>query len=242
METIFDDTALTEKIRQIESEIELDSFWDNNSSAQKTFQELNQLKQKLNTIQSIKQSFENIDTGLTLLNENPNDNDILNEVNSLVNTLEKEISTIEIECLLSHEWDTFDCIFTINAGAGGTDAQDWAEMLLRMYTRWFDTKNFSMELTEITSGDEAGIKSVTIMVSGTFCYGICKNEIGIHRLVRQSPLMPMPNVKHHLQQWMSSRNLMIHLKISLSIQKIYELIPTEHQELGDNTLTKQTPP
>ena len=177
METIFDDTALTEKIRQIESEIELDSFWDNNSSAQKTFQELNQLKQKLNTIQSIKQSFENIDTGLTLLNENPNDNDILNEVNSLVNTLEKEISTIEIECLLSHEWDTFDCIFTINAGAGGTDAQDWAEMLLRMYTRWFDTKNFSMELTEITSGDEAGIKSVTIMVMERFVMAFAKMKL-----------------------------------------------------------------
>ncbi len=80
-----------------------------------------------------------------------------------------------------------NCIFTINAGAGGTDAQDWADMLLRMYSRWFDIKEFKMELTEITAGDEAGVKSVTMMVSGPFCYGICKNEIGIHRLVRQSP-------------------------------------------------------
>jgi peptide chain release factor 2 len=89
--------------------------------------------------------------------------------------------------MLSHEWDGLDCIFSINAGAGGTDAQDWADMLLRMYTRWFDTKDYKFELTDITSGDEAGIKSVTLLVSGPLCYGFCKNEIGIHRLVRQSP-------------------------------------------------------
>ena len=104
-----------------------------------------------------------------------------------MNDLEKKINDIEIECLLSHEWDSLNCIFTINAGAGGTDAQDWADMLLRMYTRWFDIKGFNFELTEITSGDEAGIKSVTMLVSGPFSYGICKNEIGVHRLVRQSP-------------------------------------------------------
>lgn len=165
----------------------MDSFWDNNENAQKIFQHLNQLKRQRDNIQDIKTSIENAQTGLELLGETPDDTDILMEIKNLIQNLEGKVNTIEIECLLSHEWDTLPCIFTINAGAGGTDAQDWAEMLLRMYTRWFDIKGFTMELTEITSGDEAGIKSATILVNGPFCYGLCKNEIGIHRLVRQSP-------------------------------------------------------
>ena len=108
-------------------------------------------------------------------------------MSKLIDELTNQLNTLEIEYLLSEKWDTLDCIFTINAGAGGTDAQDWAEMLLRMYTRWFENKGFKFELSEITAGDEAGIKSATILVSGDFCYGLCKNEIGIHRLVRQSP-------------------------------------------------------
>ncbi len=133
------------------------------------------------------ESIENTQTGLDLLSESPEDTDILTEVTELIESLEKTINTVEVECLLAHEWDNFNCIFSINAGAGGTDAQDWAEMLLRMYMRWFSNKNFKAELTEITAGEEAGIKSATLLVSGSFCYGLCKNEIGIHRLVRQSP-------------------------------------------------------
>ena len=138
-------------------------------------------------IDAITSTIESAETGLSLLEEAPDDDDMIKEVQAYLTDLESSISTIEIECLLSHEWDPLGCIFSINAGAGGTDAQDWADMLLRMYTRWFDSQGFQTTLTEITSGDEAGIKSVTLLVSGTFCYGKCKNEIGIHRLVRQSP-------------------------------------------------------
>ncbi|MEK9726758.1 MAG: peptide chain release factor 2 [Candidatus Margulisiibacteriota bacterium] len=186
-ETIFDPTELTEKIRQIEAEIELDSFWDENPNAQEIFQSLNQYKRKRQSISAIHDNLANAQTGLELLTETPNDTELHVEVEKLIQTLTSTINTLEIECLLSHEWDNLNCIFTINAGAGGTDAQDWAEMLLRMYMRWFQSKNFKAECTEITSGDEAGIKSATLMVSGPFCYGLSKNEIGIHRLVRQSP-------------------------------------------------------
>ena len=186
-ETIFDQDQLTENIRQIEAEIELDSFWDQNPNAQQIFQNLNQLKRKKEAIDSIEEAFENTKTGIELLTESPSDTDLINEVESLLTSLTERINTIEIECMLSHEWDNFNCIFSINAGAGGTDAQDWAEMLLRMYSRYFTLKNFKFELTDITAGEEAGIKSATLIVSGPFAYGLCKNETGIHRLVRQSP-------------------------------------------------------
>jgi peptide chain release factor 2 len=124
---------------------------------------------------------------LELLSDCPDDPDIISEVTALLNVLKDTLNAIEVDCLLSHKWDTFNCIFTINAGAGGTDAQDWAEMLLRMYTRWFALKSFKTDITELSPGDEAGIKSATLWVSGHHSYGLCKNEIGIHRLVRQSP-------------------------------------------------------
>ena len=136
---------------------------------------------------AITTAIDNVQTGLLLLKEDPNDADITEEIQNLISQLSKWINTIELECLLSHEWDSFNCIFTLHAGAGGTDAQDWADMLMRMYTRWFTSKSFTFELTDMTPGDEAGIKSATLMVSGSMAYGLCKNEIGIHRLVRQSP-------------------------------------------------------
>ncbi len=167
--------------------MELDSFWESNPNAQDAFKTLNQLKQKRDTIATIQSTIESAETGLLLLVDAPDDSDLLSEVANYLSDCDAQISAIELECLLSHEWDTLGCIFSINAGAGGTDAQDWADMLLRMYTRWFDAQGFHCTLTYIASGDEAGIKSATLMVNGAYCYGKCKTEIGIHRLVRQSP-------------------------------------------------------
>lgn len=101
--------------------------------------------------------------------------------------LHQIVDDLEIETLLSDKYDRSNCIFSLNAGAGGTDAQDWTQILLRMYGRWFDKKGFKSTLIEETPGDEAGIKSCTIVVKGPFAYGLLKNEIGIHRLVRLSP-------------------------------------------------------
>lgn len=156
------------------------------------FAQLNRLKRQQHTIDTVHTAVDDAHVAVELLNDTPDDADIHAELERLVTFLDTTIHTIEIDCLLSHEWDTFNCIFSINAGAGGTDAQDWAEMLLRMYTRWFQEKKFEYSQTDVTLGDEAGIKSTTLLVSSQassdpYCYGLCKNEIGIHRLVRQSP-------------------------------------------------------
>ena len=171
----------------MEAEVQLDSFWQNSSDSAVVFQQLNQLKQQKERVNTITRTIADAETGLALLRDNPDDADIMTEVVGLITQLESVVSNVEISCLLSGEWDTLNCIVTINAGAGGTDAQDWAQMLLRMYTRWFAKKHFSVELTDMTPGDEAGIKSATLLVNGEYAYGFCKNDVGNHRLVRQSP-------------------------------------------------------
>ena len=104
-----------------------------------------------------------------------------------IEALEKELNDWEIKMTLSGEYDSYDAILTVNAGAGGTDAQDWAQMLLRMYTRWAESKGWKVELLDKSDGDEAGIKSATIKVSGKYAFGLAKAERGVHRLVRISP-------------------------------------------------------
>ena len=112
---------------------------------------------------------------------------LLNEYNSVFEAFKRDIDALEITSLLSGEYDQYDAVFSINSGAGGTDAQDWAQMLLRMYVRWFEKQGFSYQTVDETVGDEAGIKSVTLMVKGDFSFGLLKQEIGVHRLVRLSP-------------------------------------------------------
>ena len=116
-----------------------------------------------------------------------NDEESINEIISSVKFLEKEIEDYKIEMLLSGEYDKNNAILTLHVGVGGTDANDWTEMLLRMYTRWCEKRGFSVETLELIQGEEAGIKSVTLSVKGEFAYGYLKAEKGIHRLVRISP-------------------------------------------------------
>lgn len=115
------------------------------------------------------------------------DESLWEELQNDIEKLEKELNDWEIKMTLSGEYDSYDAILTVNAGAGGTDAQDWAQMLLRMYTRWAESKGWKVELLDKSDGDEAGIKSATIKVSGKFAFGLAKAERGVHRLVRISP-------------------------------------------------------
>jgi len=115
------------------------------------------------------------------------DTDLVEESLNSIKSIESEIESFEIRLMLSGEYDTADAILTINAGAGGTDAQDWANMLLRMYTRWAEKQNWQVDLMDKLDGDEAGIKSATIKISGKFAFGYSKAERGVHRLVRLSP-------------------------------------------------------
>jgi len=116
-----------------------------------------------------------------------NDREVEQEVAQTLKNLEKRLENLELECMFNGEHDANNAILTIHAGAGGTEAQDWVEILLRMYLRWAEDKGFSSEILDQLPGDEAGIKSVTVMIKGRWAYGFLRSEMGIHRLVRISP-------------------------------------------------------
>jgi peptide chain release factor 2 len=161
-------------------------FWNDQSEAQQTLRELDELKLHLSQYHGWLSSLEDARTVVELL-ELETDAGLLEEATSTITRLNRELDQWELEQLLANEYDHLGAVLTINAGAGGTDAQDWAEMLLRMYTRWGEDHNYKVHLIEISEGDEAGLKSATIEVSGRYAYGYLRSEMGTHRLVRISP-------------------------------------------------------
>ena len=184
--TIFDLPALNAKIIDLEQVAAQSDFWDNQASAQKTLQELNDLKSHLDNLDRWYATVEEAKTAVELL-ELEDDLTLREEAQSNLKTLSHQLDQWELQQLLSGPYDKNGAVLTINAGAGGTDAQDWAEMLLRMYTRWAERQGYKVQLAEISEGDEAGLKSVTIEISGPYAYGYLKAEKGTHRLVRISP-------------------------------------------------------
>ncbi len=161
-------------------------FWDDQTSAQQTLQELNDLKSNLQQYDHWRSSLEDAKAVLELL-ELEADESLLKEAEINLTQLTQELERWELEQLLSGLYDAKGAVLTINAGAGGTDAQDWVEILLRMYTRWSEKQGYKVQLAELSEGDEAGIKSVTLEVDGRNAYGYLKAEKGTHRLVRISP-------------------------------------------------------
>ena len=149
-------------------------------------QEINDLKAHLQLYEQWQTSLEDTKAVLELL-ELETDEALLQEAQTNITQLSRELDQWELQQLLSGPYDEKGAVLTINAGAGGTDAQDWTEMLLRMYTRWAETHGYKVNLAEISEGDEAGIKSATIEISGRYAYGYLRSEKGTHRLVRISP-------------------------------------------------------
>lgn len=149
-------------------------------------QELTEYKTTLTKAQNWDKSIEDCNVLVELYNETEDDS-LWEELENTLDNLEKELNEWEIQATLSGEYDTYDAILTVNAGAGGTDAQDWAQMLLRMYTRYAESKGWTVELLDKSDGDEAGIKSATIKLTGKYAFGLSKAEKGVHRLVRISP-------------------------------------------------------
>jgi peptide chain release factor 2 len=184
--TIFDVPALNAKISDLEQVAAQPSFWDDQTTAQKTLQELNELKSHLEGLSRWRSTVEDAKTVLELL-EIEEDPALLSEAETNLKQLAHQLDQWELQQLLSGLYDKSGAVLTINAGAGGTDAQDWAEMLLRMYTRWAERQGYRVHLAEISEGDEAGLKSVTLEISGLYAYGYLKSEKGTHRLVRISP-------------------------------------------------------
>ena len=184
--SIFDLPNLNAKIVDLEQVASQPEFWDNQEQAQQTLQELNELKSNLGQYHQWKNSLEDTNAIAELL-ELETDEALAAEAQQNIRQLEQELDRWELQRLLAGTYDTKGAILTINAGAGGTDAQDWAEMLLRMYTRWSEKQGYKVRLTEESSGDEAGIKSATLEIEGRYAYGYLKGEKGTHRLVRISP-------------------------------------------------------
>lgn len=184
--TIFDVPALTAKIHDLEQIASQPDFWDDQTRAQRTLQELNDCKSHLDQLDQWRSQLEDAQAVLELLSVEPDDA-LLEEACATAQTLQKALDQWELQQLLSGEYDQNGAVLSINAGAGGTDAQDWAEMLLRMYTRWAEQHGYKVQLAELSEGDEAGIKSVTLEVDGRYAYGYLKAEKGTHRLVRISP-------------------------------------------------------
>ncbi len=160
-------------------------FWDDVQKAQEVTQEAKRVKDKIDKFKNLNERIDDVEVLKELMEEN--DEETAKEIISEVKALSKEIDTLKIETILSGEYDRNDAILTLHTGVGGSDANDWTEMLLKMYTRWCEKKGYSLETIDYLPGDEAGVKSVTLKVKGEFAYGYLKAEKGIHRLVRISP-------------------------------------------------------
>ena len=173
-------------IKKLEDEINAPSFWNDNEKAQEKIAELNNLKEVTDIILKLKKEINDNLEFLELISLEKDD-EILESITKFVTSLDDKVSKLELELLLSGEYDHNNAIVEIHSGAGGTEACDWANMLYRMYTRWCDRKNYKIELLDYLEGDEAGIKRVSFLVKGVNAYGFLKCEKGVHRLVRLSP-------------------------------------------------------
>jgi peptide chain release factor 2 len=186
LRTIFDLPALNAKINDLEQIASQPDFWDNQDTAQATLQELNEYKAHLASLKRWQTFLEDARAAIELIELEP-DAAFLEEAQDKTNKLAHELDQWELEQMLSGPYDSKGARLSINAGAGGTDAQDWAEMLLRMYTRWAEKHGYKVSMAELSAGDEAGIKSATLEIEGRYAYGYLKVEKGTHRLVRISP-------------------------------------------------------
>lgn len=161
-------------------------FWDDQQAAQKVIQESNRLKDQVNEYKDISETFENLQLTYELIQEE-NDADLQKELESELKELKEKMDEFELELLLNEPYDQNNAIIELHPGAGGTESQDWGSILLRMYTRWAEKKGFTVETLNYLPGEEAGIKSVTLLIKGRNAYGYLKAEKGVHRLVRISP-------------------------------------------------------
>lgn len=182
----FEVDSKLDEIHLLENESNDPSFWNDSEKAQEVLKKINYLKDITSGIISVKKMVLD-DLEVISLLEEEFDEELFSSVCDDANDLEKKVSSLEFEVLLSGEYDHNNCILEIHSGAGGTEACDWANMLYRMYERWCIGKGYKVEVLDILEGEEAGIKRVTLFISGVNAYGYLKCEKGIHRLVRLSP-------------------------------------------------------
>ncbi|WP_415635346.1 peptide chain release factor 2 [Paraphotobacterium marinum] len=174
-----------EKLEEVEAELEQPDVWTDPLKAQNLGKNRTQLLEIIETIDSLESGVDDIFELLALLEDG--DDELQSEIFKEVEVLLKKLEKLEFKRMFSSEHDPSDCYLDLQSGSGGTEAQDWTEMLMRMYLRWAEKKGFKTEIIEISDGDVAGLKSVTIKVVGSYAYGWLRTETGVHRLVRKSP-------------------------------------------------------
>ncbi len=182
----FDPSKLEIEIEKLKSETEKEDLWTNVNQAQKIFKKKKKLEDLLGQFNTLCKEFNDLKDFFDLF-KTENDEGSQSELYNILKKTTKLSNDLRINTLLSGEADENDCFIEINAGAGGTESQDWTQMLSRMYLRWIENKKFTQSIINLNNGEEAGIKSITIKVSGENAYGLLKSESGVHRLVRISP-------------------------------------------------------
>ncbi|MFO7880634.1 MAG: peptide chain release factor 2 [Bacteroidales bacterium] len=176
--------ARIEKVKTLEKESQAPDFWDNPDEAQKLLRTIASEKQWIKAYDDVKTQLEDLEVLLDFADDGEAGE---NEVENTYLKATEAMENLELKNMLRNDEDSMDAVMTINAGAGGTESNDWAEMLMRMYLRWGERNNYSIKQIHMTEGDQAGIKSVTLEFTGEFAYGYLKSENGVHRLVRLSP-------------------------------------------------------
>ena len=182
----FDIASKQAQIQKYEEEINKQDFWDDNEKAQKILQQNSDLKNIIAEFEGLNSDLEEIEI-LIELGLEEEDESIEHDIEKSIKKLEDKIDEVKIKTLLNGKYDVNNAVLSINAGTGGLDAQDCAQMILRMYLRWADQNNFKVKTLDMISDPEAGIKSVTLLIQGTNAYGYLKSEKGVHRIVRISP-------------------------------------------------------
>ena len=183
---LFDPDKKKSRIKELESLMLDANFWNDKDNSEKVVSELNNLKNSLSNVSKVKDEISDALELIEMLKSDNND-DVKSELESNIEKYESEVSNLEVEVLLSGEYDKCDCIIDIHPGAGGTESCDWASMLYRMYTRFCEKRGYKIEIVDYQDGEEAGLKSVSMIIRGINAYGYLKNEKGVHRLIRISP-------------------------------------------------------
>jgi len=183
---VFDLEGKAQKLKELEHRMVQSNFWSDPQSAQHTLKKRTAIEKQVNRWKEIEQEFEEAEVCMTLGQEE-DEPDLLREAESRFAQIETSLRTLQLEYTLQGPDDLQNAFLVIHAGAGGTEAQDWAEMLLRMYLRWAEKREFHTEMYDLLPGEEAGLKSATVLIKGTYAYGFLRSEIGIHRLIRISP-------------------------------------------------------
>ncbi|AEX85810.1 peptide chain release factor 2 [Marinitoga piezophila KA3] len=184
LKNLFNIEKTTARISELENKMTDPDFWNDQKKAEKISRELQHLKHEMEEFNNLSSLFDDLAVAIEFGEEDPS---MKEQAMEILGEIEKKVKDFELAMLLSGKYDSNNVYLTIHPGAGGTESQDWADMLLRMYTRWAEKNNYKLEIIDYLPGDEAGIKSVTVKISGPFAYGKLKYESGVHRLVRVSP-------------------------------------------------------